>query len=191
MTVGTLVRRRRPLGILVALALMVTLSGCSNDEEVPEAGTVAVHNPEPEPFFPELESVPMSAEQQAALADGIVTEEEYLAGFDRYRACVRDRGFDLELVERRGPFMSYAHSEEARPDADECFWREYQELDTSWQLGHQEDTEQFAAVNYCLEVEGHATGSTMAEAENLLAEAGITFPDCIDRWVADGMSWYG
>src|SRR5699024_6002801 len=94
--------RRRDISMasLVALALLLTLrlSGCAGESDDLEPGTVAVCDSDPRPMLPELEGMPMSPEQTSALADGVVTEEEYLAGFERLRTCVRDGGFELERV---------------------------------------------------------------------------------------------
>ncbi|QGH68223.1 hypothetical protein [Pseudactinotalea sp. HY158] len=182
----------RRLGIpLAAVALLTapTLSGCGNEADELEPGTVAVTNPDPRPMIRELEGVPMSPEQTSALADAVVTEEEYLAGFERFRACVRDGGFDLESVTRHGPLVWYEYTEEARPTADECYWREWQELDGSWQIGHPDATEEFEALNYCLELDGHHTGTTIEEVEKLFAESGLDRQTCIEQWLDSGLAW--
>lgn len=177
--------------VVLLLALTLCACGGAGEEETLEPGIVAVDNPDPQPMMSELQGVTMSAEQQAALADGVVIEEEYLAGFERFRACMRDGGFDLERVNRRGPIMYYDYSEESRLAgiADECYWREWQELDASWQIGHPEADEVFEALNYCLRREGHQTGTTMEEVERLFAAAGLERQTCFDRWLDDGMGW--
>ena len=43
-----------------------------------------------------------SAAQQAAMADGKVTREEYLDGFHRYSACLKEKGFDLLINDDTG-----------------------------------------------------------------------------------------
>lgn len=177
----------------VALLLALALTGCAGEGEALTPGTVAVTESDPQPMFPELSGISMSPEQQDALADGVVTEDEYLAGFERFRACMRDGGFDLERVRPQGPIMTYRYSEESRLAgfADECYWREWQELDASWQIGHPDATEDFEAYNYCLQLAGHRTGTTMEEVEQLFADAGLERRACFDRWQRDGMSWHG
>lgn len=184
-------RRDISMASLVALALLLTLSlsGCAGESDDLEPGTVAVFDSDPRPMLPELEGMPMSPEQTSALADGVVTEEEYLAGFERLRTCVRDGGFELERVKRHGPLVTFEHSKEARPTADECYWREWQQLDASWQIGHPDATEEFEALNYCLDLDGQRTGTTIDEVERLFAESGLDRQTCIERWLDSGRAW--
>src|SRR5690606_23194551 len=42
-------------------------------------------------------------EQRSELADGVLFESEYVVGFERYRACLRAGGVDLDSVVRPGP----------------------------------------------------------------------------------------
>ena len=183
-------RTHRMSGRAATLVVTLALTGCAGEDEELMTGSAEVVNMDPQPMFPELVGTPMSPDQESALADGVVTEDEYLAGFERFRARMRDGGFG---VERHGPIMIYGYSEESRLAgfADECYWREWQELDASWQIGHPDATEDFEAYNYCLQLAGHSTGTTMDEVERLFAEAGLERRACFDRWQQDGMSWHG
>jgi hypothetical protein len=89
-----------------------------------------------------------SSTQQAALADGVVTREEYEAGFDRYVACMAALGFpvsqtgeDLEIIWYTIP----GNAGNSGP-ANRCYEAEYQLVDAEWQAAHpQKSAEQMAA----------------------------------------------
>jgi hypothetical protein len=101
------------------------------------AGWVA-RAPDPEP----------SAETVAALADGVVTREEYVASFERYRDCMADAGMPLEGTNTQGEIIQYTNSGESVDSGVEhqCYQREFAELDMQWQVEHpQMSLEQQAA----------------------------------------------
>jgi hypothetical protein len=76
-----------------------------------------------------------SAEQAAALADGIVDEAEYRAGLARYVACMADAGFTVDVLDTDEPIARYVISHEAVQDgADErCYVSEFRDIDMLWQ----------------------------------------------------------
>lgn len=77
-----------------------------------------------------------SAEQQAALEDGTVTESEYRDGFSRYAACMRDAGYPLGGVDESGTIIDYSNDLEAVTSGVEgsCYAREFEQLDIGWQI---------------------------------------------------------
>ncbi len=89
-----------------------------------------------------------SAEQAAALADGEVTREEYVAGFDRFAACMAEAGYeigggrDLEII------LYSLSSEAVSSGADHrCYLAEFAQLDIEWQGAHpQRSHEQLTAL---------------------------------------------
>jgi hypothetical protein len=92
---------------------------------------------------------PPSAAQLEALTDGVVSREEYIAGFERYVACMADLGF----VVSHGPLdlevLSYSIPDEAGHSgaANRCYEAEFQQVDTEWQGAHpQVSDEQMAAL---------------------------------------------
>lgn len=78
-----------------------------------------------------------SAEQTAALADGVVSREEYVAGFDRYAACMAAAGFTVG-GNRESEIIAYSLSSEAVSSGadDQCYGFEFGQLDMEWQLAH-------------------------------------------------------
>lgn len=87
---------------------------------------------------PAIPGEPSSA-QRDALADGVVTEAEYRAGFDRYRQCMADAGYPLGSVNESDTVISYENSAEAVQSGKEghCYAAEFAELDMQWQVANQ------------------------------------------------------
>jgi hypothetical protein len=85
----------------------------------------------PEPVGP-------SAAQQEAMADGVVTREEYLVGFDRYVACMAGIGFEVYVSSRDSEIVSYAIPGSAgrSGDANRCYEVEFHYIDMDWQVAH-------------------------------------------------------
>lgn len=77
-----------------------------------------------------------SAEQAAALADGVVDEQEYLAGLNRYIECMAEAGFTVDVLDTSGPIVEYRIGNDSVLDgADErCYAAEFRELDMAWQI---------------------------------------------------------
>jgi hypothetical protein len=84
--------------------------------------------PDPEP----------SAEMTAALADGIVTREEYVAGFERYRDCMADAGMPVFGGDTSSEIIQYSNSSAAVDSGveNQCYRSEFSELDMQWQVEH-------------------------------------------------------
>lgn len=109
-----------------------TVSGSGpHDVTVTASGSIAVWlswiaiPPAPEP----------SAAQQAELADGAVTLEEYRAAFARYRSCLQDAGHDVSSLTDMGDHYRWVLMDEVvSSGADEaCYRAEFAEVDTRWQ----------------------------------------------------------
>lgn len=77
-----------------------------------------------------------SAIQQEALSDDTVTREEYLAGLDRYQACIEEAGWTVVIVDRDAPVVDYRLDAGAVGDGSDlqCYAAEFEQLDTAWQL---------------------------------------------------------
>ena len=89
-----------------------------------------------------------SAEYQAAVADGVITRDEYLAGFERYVACLADASYTLQSINTESEIISYAIPGEVVDSGVEhqCYQREFYEIDMFWQVAHpQQSAEQMAA----------------------------------------------
>lgn len=84
-----------------------------------------------------------SAVQQEALADGVVSREEYIAGFERYVACMADLGFVVSHGPLELEVLSYSIPGEAGHSgaANRCYEAEFILVDTEWQGAHQQESD--------------------------------------------------
>lgn len=76
-----------------------------------------------------------SAEQIAALADGVVTEAEYRAGFERYVKCMSDGGHPVDVIDTTQEVIRYVNSGASVETGVEgrCYASEFAQLDSGWQ----------------------------------------------------------
>lgn len=82
---------------------------------------------------------PVSTEQSQALADGVVTEDEYREGFARFEACLAEAGFALYAVDDTAAIIEYSVPGEAvwSGDDERCYSSEFVGLDIEWQVSHE------------------------------------------------------
>ncbi|GAA1725542.1 hypothetical protein [Microcella frigidaquae] len=83
------------------------------------------------------EPVEASAAQRDALADGVVTREEYLAGLDRYVACMEASGWSVAVIDREADVVDYRIEAISGDDDARCYAAEFMELDMGWQLSRE------------------------------------------------------
>ncbi len=76
------------------------------------------------------------SDQREAVQDNVVTRAEYRSGFDRYRACLSDEGYELVSVNDTGPVIDYSVAAEAADLGIEgpCYKRHFYVVDLVWQL---------------------------------------------------------
>lgn len=127
----------------------------------------------------------MSAEQQAAVEDGVVTEREYTAGYEAYVSCLGQAGFELEELGRPGGFYEFGIPEEAvDAGADEtCYLLHYNEVDSVWQREHPRDDEDVKVIlRQCLEAEGLDTEGTQDELTARIVASDLGFIGCMEEF---------
>jgi hypothetical protein len=78
-----------------------------------------------------------SEAQAAALADGVVTREEYIAGLDRYVACMEASGWSVAVVDRAAEVVEYSIEALAGDDDARCYTAEFYEIDMAWQVSRE------------------------------------------------------
>ncbi len=78
-----------------------------------------------------------SEAQAAALADGVVTREEYLAGLDRYVACMEASGWSVAVVDAAAEVVEYSIEALSGDDDARCYTAEFYELDMGWQVSRE------------------------------------------------------
>jgi hypothetical protein len=81
-----------------------------------------------------------SVAQQEALSDGVVSREEYVAGFDRYVACMAALGFEVYGSNREEEIIGYAIPGSAGQSgaANRCYEAEFHLVDMEWQIAHED-----------------------------------------------------
>ena len=128
---------------VVGLAVAVPTVAARNDEPTTatEAPSLGVGDESYEPTDAEL-SVAGTA-QRRAVDDGRVTGTEYRAGFDRYEACLADRGFVLGIADGTGPLIRYTVPAAAVDTGVDqpCYEKHFRLVDIMWQLKHADETE--------------------------------------------------
>ncbi len=83
------------------------------------------------------EPVEPSVEQRDALADGTVTREEYVAGLDRYIACMEESGGSVGVIDREAEVIEYRIDAISAVHDARCYAAEFYELDMGWQVSRE------------------------------------------------------
>jgi hypothetical protein len=78
-----------------------------------------------------------SQAQVDALADGVVTREEYVAGLDRYIACMEASGWSVGVLDREAEVIDYRIEAISGADDLRCYATEFYELDAGWQVSRE------------------------------------------------------
>lgn len=158
-------RRARGLSLASGLALVLLLMGCQAENSDPAPGDGDI-----------------SADQQNEIADGTITEDEYHAAFERFRACVAEGGYDLVVSGESYDLIDYAIPGAARDaGVDEpCYEREFAQTDTIWQLAHIDTSYIAERHRQCLVDNGIEPADTEVAMYEQLNEAGIDESTCFD-----------
>ena len=121
-----------------------------------------------------------SAEQAAALSDGVVTEAEYRAGFDRYQQCMTNAGHPLQFVNDTGVIVEYSNSGAAVQSGVEgdCYALEFYQLDMNWQVANEYESNTNIALRACLEAAGLTPAGTASEVWEQIEENNIDPIEC-------------
>lgn len=127
-------------------------------------------------------STPASAlgDQATAIADGVISANEYELGFTRYRLCLEAEGYALVLDGKRNQSYQFgipAVAVESGVDA-RCYGDEFREIDILWQLSHQDTSDSTEAMRDCLREVGIEPEWSTAAVERQLLDAGIAPQDC-------------
>lgn len=153
----------------ISLGLVIA-SACSSAPTGPDFGE----------FNADVDMSLAGPEQQTALMDAEVTEAEYLEGFDRFRACLSEAGYELRDVQKIGKIMSAGIPAEAVESGveEDCYNTEYRFLDIIWQVNNYDPGPEIAMLNGCLEAGGFETGTELAEVKDLFDASGLDYMTC-------------
>jgi hypothetical protein len=121
-----------------------------------------------------------SAELQSAMADGVVTKEEYVAGFYRYASCVEDHGWQISYVDDGSTFIGYSlvGDIDAVSEYTQCYLPLFGDIDNAWTLANPDDSFTTIQLQACLRNHGIIPSESAAEVDQQLIDAGIPFEDC-------------
>lgn len=110
-------------GAAIAVAVATVLAACAGPAQV-GAST------------PEW----MSDDQATAVADGVISSDEYESGFSRYRSCLEAEGYALVLDGKKNQSYQFGIPAEAVDSGVDarCYEHEFREIDIIWQLAHQD-----------------------------------------------------
>jgi hypothetical protein len=134
----------------------------------------------PQPSTPGIEDETLSIEQSAAISDGEVSADEYEAGFQRYRACLQEAGYELLINGEDNDTIQYGVPDAAvTSGADErCYVGEFQEIDRMWQLAREDTSHSAQVLKDCLTANGITPEDTMEELIAQLQTANIPLESC-------------
>ena len=159
---GMNMQTSRRWSVALVPALLLLLSGCAASSAVAEAA-----------------DKPSAA--QLAQLEGGVTEAEYQAAFDRFSDCMSAADADLFSVQKKNDYL-ITYSYRAEKDSDgtfkRCYVKEYQQVDTEWQLANFNRSESAKMMRECLAANGV---TPTARAEDLAAQAqdlGVDLKTC-------------
>ncbi len=124
----------------------------------------------------------MSEAQRSALADHVVSYDEYQDAYRRYSACVEAAGYAVERLGETNRVIDYRIPEAAVQDgsASVCYDRHFRLVDSTWQLSREDSSEQAAQYRDCLTAAGITPAGTLHEMYDQLVGAGIDPLQCID-----------
>jgi len=162
--------KRQLTVVVVALSAMLILAGCA--VQTAAAGDTQISRED----LPQIEA---SVQQVSELRNG-VTEDEYLAAFARFEACMDDAGYPLVGVERSDHLMDYSMLAEAYDsgDSDRCYHSEFQQVDERWQFLNRDDSVTNRVYQACLTAAGVAPKVTTGDVWAQVLEAGLDPEKC-------------
>jgi hypothetical protein len=127
-----------------------------------------------------------SAEQVAAIEDGVVTRDEYEAGFLRFEACMEKIGISLIGGVVSADVISYSYMPQGTVEEENCYYAEYDQIDGAWQVENGDRKGDLDFLGTCLEKYGIDPDLDPAEKpsrqveslESQVADAGIDLGTC-------------
>lgn len=127
-----------------------------------------------------------SADQAAALKDGVVTRDEYEAGFLRFEACMEKIGISLVGGVVSADLITYSYLPQGTIEEENCYYAEYDQIDGAWQVENGDRKGDLDFLGACLEKHGIDPDLDPAEKpsrqveslERQVSDAGIDLSAC-------------
>lgn len=124
----------------------------------------------------------MSKQQQEALADNKVTNDEYHAGYAGFSACMTRAGYPLIDLGESHEVIQYsipAAAVDAGADV-ECYTHYFEQLDIKWQVSRQDDSYTADVIRRCLTSHNIAPAQTLEEMLKQLDSQQIEIDQCLE-----------
>lgn len=123
----------------------------------------------------------MSDGQSSALADGVISADEYEAAFSAYRTCLEIAGYALVMQGMENESYQFGIPAEAVDSGVDarCYEQEFRQVDILWQLSHQDTSDATEAMRECLRAVGIEPERDTEAVARQLAEAGISIENCV------------
>jgi predicted ABC-class ATPase len=150
----------------LVLCSLVVLSGCATQSATP---TRAVSGE--------------SQQVRDAMKDGKVTYDEYRDGYERFAACMRKAGYPLVDKGMNRSLIDYAVPSEAADKGIDakCYAREFEQIDTAWQLAHEDDSDSADFLRKCLTDAGITPAKTMKAMNDQIYDNNIDLVACMEK----------
>lgn len=154
---------------LLSAVLLCLLMGCSATPGTPSRDTTPAA------------SLTVSEDQKNALSDGVVTHDEYEAGYRRYVVCLSAAGFSVIDSGEKNQVHEFGVPADAisSGDDDRCYTHEFKNLDVEWQISRENTSQNAKIMHDCLVRRGIVPKSTVAEMSQQLEENNLSFDQCV------------
>lgn len=126
----------------------------------------------------------ISQQQQRALADGKVTQDEYLAGFDAFASCLGAKGYPVTRTGEYGRVLEFSVPAAAVSNGteQECYAYNFELLDVRWQVANEDRSRQADRLRRCLiQVHGITPKPTLVEIVKQFEEINVKPESCPTR----------
>lgn len=125
----------------------------------------------------------ISAAQSAALSDGVVSADEYEAGYQRFVACLAKEGYKVVEQPKVGTAIQYSVPSAAVDSGKDkiCYDSEFSQLDEKWQVSNEDTSDTAIAVKSCLQARGVEPKATLNDMLDQLDSINVTLAECMKR----------
>ena len=154
--------------------------GCTTPAEQPAQNNQIDGGSDSEEVVP-APSVEISAEQKAALADGVAETSEYQEGFRRFQACLLEEGYELrDITEDQYGFINAGIPDAAVKSGlnEKCYEHQWKFLDIDWQMAHSDHSPSTEAMRSCLLAEGITPKENADDVTQQFKDAALSFDEC-------------
>jgi hypothetical protein len=127
-----------------------------------------------------ITGTPLSQEQKDALADNVVTRDEYVAGYRRYVACVAAGGYQIVELGEKNEVFDFAVPA-AAVDAgvnDQCMDKEFWYISSMWQASREDTSPEAEGYAKCLRAKGIEPAKHAADRYDQVIKAGLDPHKC-------------